>query len=156
MVPPPNVSDIDDLSDRELKALVIALLGKVAALEEKVAAPAEEIARFKGYESFAVQDLKIEVQAVCYRRERWLPPDGRTVIAPLPLGINDHFGPEIKRFILDHQDQTTVPRLVELLRTLGVDISKRQEVRILTDAHTVLSLRRASSGQEWFLYAGRQ
>jgi hypothetical protein len=65
-------------------------------------------------------------------------PDGRTVVALLPSGVNDHFGPEIKRFILAqyHQGQTTVPRLVELLRTMGMDISKRQVVRILTDGIT--------------------
>lgn len=59
------------------------------------------------------------------------------MLAPLPAGIGDHFGPEIKRFILVqyHQGQTTVPRLVELLRTIGVDISKRQVVRILTQAN---------------------
>ena len=193
MPKPSQLPDIDRLSDKELKALVIALLGKVAALEERVAAQAEEIARlkglkgkprikpsqpsgmdraaekradrewrkkrrrgaktptapvekrvvatpdvppgsrFKGYESFTVQDLKIEARVVCYRRERRLTPEGRTIVAPLPGGMGDHFGPEIKRFILVqyHQGQTTVPRLVELLRMLGVDISKRQVVRIL-------------------------
>ena len=59
------------------------------------------------------------------------------MLAPLPEGISDHFGPEIKRLILAqyHQGQTTVPRLVELLQMVGVDISKRQVVRILTDAN---------------------
>ena len=93
--------------------------------------------RFKGYEDFTVQDLRIETRVVRYRRERWLTPDGRTVLAPLPDGVGDHFGAELKRFILVqyHQGQTTVPRLVELLHTLGVDISKRQVVRILTRAN---------------------
>ncbi len=93
--------------------------------------------RFKGYEDFTVQDLKIETRVVRYRRERWLTPDGRTVLAPLPPGIDGHFGPEAKRFILAqyHQGQTTVPRLVELLRMLGMDISQRQVVRILADAN---------------------
>lgn len=94
-------------------------------------------ARFKGYETFTVQDLRIEARVVRYRRERWLLPDGRTVVAPLPPGIGDHFGPELKRFILAqyHQGQTTIPRLVELLGMLGLDISKRQVVRILTGAN---------------------
>jgi hypothetical protein len=93
--------------------------------------------RFKGYEDFTIQDLRIEPRVVRLRRERWLTPDGRTVLAPLPEGISDHFGPEIKRLILAqyHQGQTTVPRLVELLQMVGVDISKRQVVRILTDAN---------------------
>jgi len=93
--------------------------------------------KFKGYEDFTIQDLRIEPCAVRYRRERWLTPDGRTVVAPLPSGIRDHFGAEVKRFILVqyHQGQTTVPRLVELLRAIGLDISKRQVVRILTEAN---------------------
>jgi hypothetical protein len=40
--------------------------------------------RFKGYEDFTIQDLRIEPRLVRLRRERWLTPDGRTVLAPLP------------------------------------------------------------------------
>ena len=56
--------------------------------------------RFKGYEDFVVQDLVLRVQAIRYRHERWVTPDGRTVIAPLPPGISGHFGPELQRFAL--------------------------------------------------------
>ncbi|MEO5373029.1 MAG: hypothetical protein H7840_01990 [Alphaproteobacteria bacterium] len=91
--------------------------------------------RFKGYEVYTVQDLRIEVRSVRYRRERWLTPDGRTVVAPLPEGVGGHFGPELKRFIIGqyHQGQTTVPRLVALLHSLGLAISKRQVMRILVE-----------------------
>ena len=44
------------------------------------------------------------------------------------------FGPELKRFILSqyHQGQVTIPRLLTLLQDLGIDISKRQIVRLLS------------------------
>jgi hypothetical protein len=91
--------------------------------------------RFKGHEPFLVQDLVISARAICYRRERWITPDGRTILAPLPEGIDGHFGPELRRFVLMqyHQGQSTLPRLAVLLRSMGVSISKRQLQRLLTD-----------------------
>jgi hypothetical protein len=91
--------------------------------------------RFKGYEPFLVQDLVILVRASCYRRERWVTPDGRTILAALPEGIDGHFGPELRRFVLTqyHQGQSTLPRLLVFLRSVGVSISKRQLLRLLTD-----------------------
>jgi hypothetical protein len=91
-------------------------------------------ARFKGYEDFIVQDIVIAPWTVRYRRERWLLPSGETVLAPLPKGITSHFGPELKRFVLSqyHQGQVTIPRLAALLADVGIDISKRQIVRLLS------------------------
>ena len=99
----------------------------------KVAVP--EGSRFKGHEPFLVQDLVISARATCYQRERWVTPDGRTILAPLPEGVDGHFGPELRRFVLMqyHQGQSTLPRLVALLRSVGVSISKRQLQRLLTD-----------------------
>jgi hypothetical protein len=48
---------------------------------------------FKGHEPFLVQDLVISANATCYLRERWVTPDGQTILAPLPEGIDGHFGP---------------------------------------------------------------
>jgi hypothetical protein len=91
--------------------------------------------QFKGYETYSVHDLTIEVKVIHYRRERWVTPDGQTVIAPLPPDVGDHFGPELKRFILAqyHSGQTTIPRLVQFLNGLGFAISKRQVVRFLIE-----------------------
>jgi len=77
---------------------------------------------FKGHESFLVQDLVISANATCYLRERWVTLDGRTILAPLPQGINGHFGPELRRFVLVqyHQGQSTMPRLHALLRSVGL------------------------------------
>ena len=91
--------------------------------------------RFKGYESFFIQDLVLQPVAIRFRRERWVTPDGRTIVAPLPPGIDGHFGPELRRFVLAqyHQGQVTVPRLVTLLSAIGIEVSKRQVVRLLID-----------------------
>jgi hypothetical protein len=185
--------NIEDLSNAELRALVVALLGEVTDLKRTVSALREEIARlkglkgqpkikpskpsgmeqatsakpkgfgghsgrgkkraprvvvedrvlapeipkgarFKGYEDYVVQDLVICPQVIRFRRERWVTADGRTLIAPLPAGINSHFGPELRRFLLMqyHQGQVTVPRLVAQLHSIGIDISKRQVLRLLT------------------------
>lgn len=90
--------------------------------------------RFKGYEDFVVQDLVLRAHVTRYRRERWITPDGQSMIAPLPAGVGGHhFGPELRRFILAqyHESQVTAPRLLAQLRSIGIDMSKRQLVRLL-------------------------
>jgi hypothetical protein len=91
-------------------------------------------ARFKGYTSFVVQDLVLHPHVVDFQCERWQTADGKVMTAPLPDGYDRHFGPQLRRFVLAqyHQGQTTVPRLVTLLHGLGIDISKREVVRLLT------------------------
>ena len=68
--------------------------------------------RFKGYTSYVVQDLVIHTHVVNFSRERWQTPDGEVMTAPLPAGIDSHFGPELRRFVLTQypEGQTTIPR----------------------------------------------
>jgi hypothetical protein len=202
MSKPPSYA-LNDLSNTDLKELVLELLGEVAALKQMVAEQRDEItrlkggpgrpnikpnkpsgmeqasepwrdsgkggrgkkklsrvavadrivkaevpsgSRFKGYENFVVQDLVIQPAAIRFRRERWVTPDGRTVVAPLPDGIDGHFGPQLRRFVLIeyHQGQVTVARLVRLLNAIGIEISKRQVMRLLIE------------GQDRFIEEARQ
>src|ERR1700692_2439715 len=90
-------------------------------------------ARFKGYTDYVVQDLMIRPHVVNFCCERGQTADGAMMTAPLPAGISGHFGPQLRRFVLAqyHQAQVTVPRLLALLRGVGIIISKRQIVRLL-------------------------
>src|SRR4051794_14310484 len=105
------------------------------ATEERVltvAAPPGS--RRKGYQPYTVQDLVLSSRVVRYRRERWVTPDGRELVAPLPPEVAGHFGPGVVRYILmQHvQGQVTVERLLAQLRALGVRIAKGQLVALLT------------------------
>ena len=147
--------------------------------ERKLEADAPPGSRFKGYASFLVQDLVIRPHVTDFLRECWRTPDGKKVMAPLPPGVDGHFGPELRRFVLAlyHQGQVTAARLVGLLRGIGVLISKRQVVRLLIagkqsfvdEARAVLraglthaawitvdDTGRAPQGQERILHADRQ
>ena len=101
--------------------------------ERKLGANAPSGSRFKGYASFLVQDLAVRPFVTNFLRECWRTPDGKTLMAPLPAGVDGHFGPELRRFVLAlyHQGQVTAARLVTLLGGIGILISKRQVVRLL-------------------------
>jgi Transposase IS66 family len=95
-----------------------------------------EGAVFKGYEDFVVQDLILKPRVILYRRERWLTPEGESLVAPLPAeGVpGSHFGPDLICFILHqyHHQHVTQPLLLEQLHQLGIDISAGELDRILT------------------------
>jgi hypothetical protein len=90
--------------------------------------------RRKGYEPYTVQDLVLAPRVIRYRRERWVAPDEREIVAPLPPEVTGHFGPGVVRFILmQHvQGRVTTERLLAQLRALGLRIAKGQIIALLT------------------------
>lgn len=93
--------------------------------------------RRKGYEPYTVQDLVLAPSVIRYRRERWVTPDGKTIVAPLPAEIAGHFGPGVARFVLmQHvQGQVTAERLLTQLLALGLRISKGQIITLMNQDH---------------------
>jgi hypothetical protein len=92
---------------------------------------------FKGYEDFVVQDLVLKPRVIRYRRERWLTPEGQSLVAPLPADVvlGSHYGPDLICFVLHqyHHQHVTQPLLLEQLHQLGIDISAGELSRILTE-----------------------
>src|SRR5260370_4647050 len=97
-------------------------------------------ATLHGYESFVVQDLKIENVNTKYQRARYDVPEDGSVLAPFPVGVlpveGGHFGANLVAHILDqyHQAQVTEPLLLTQLWEYGIDISAGQLHALLAES----------------------
>jgi hypothetical protein len=83
-------------------------------------------AEYKGTEAVVVQDLKLDLDTVCFEKEVWyLPSEQRSVRAALPAGYEGQFGPGIKALALalHYGANVTEAKLLELFRHAGVVLS---------------------------------
>jgi hypothetical protein len=91
----------------------------------------------KSYEPFVVQELHLTPWTTRYWRQRILTPEGRTLLAPLPLGVlpGRHFGVGLIAYVLNqhHHNGVTQPLLLQDLHDMGIDISAGQIHRLLTE-----------------------
>jgi len=97
--------------------------------------PIPEGSRFKGYKRYYVQELEITLHNICYQRERWKTPNGKTLLGELPEHLkHNHFGPQLRQFILYQyfHNHVTQPLLLNQLRELGLSISGGQLSNLLT------------------------
>jgi hypothetical protein len=83
-------------------------------------------AQFKGYEDVVVQDVILRTDNVLFHKEKYYSPsEHKGYLAPLPAGYEGQFGPGIKSMVmvLYYAVQASEPKILELLHSVGVQIS---------------------------------
>ncbi|MCP4082385.1 MAG: transposase [Planctomycetaceae bacterium] len=92
-----------------------------------------------GYEDYLVCELIIKTHIILYRRERWLTPDSKSLVAALPKRVSGGFGPGLKRYLLAqyYGSRVTIPCLLQQMTDYGLPISQRSIRRFLSDNQTV-------------------
>jgi Transposase IS66 family len=105
--------------------------------------------RFKGFKFYTVQDLVVETRVVRYWRPCYRTPEGKLIIAPLPLEVTGHFGANLVRYLLSqhYQCRVTMPLLHQQLQDLGILISAGQISNLLTKGHDAFHAEKAALKQ---------
>ena len=96
-------------------------------------------AQFKGYEDVVVQDVAFRTDNVLFHKEKFYSlSQHQTYLASLPQGYNGQFGPGIKSLALVfyYGAQMSEPKVAELLRSVGVQISDGQVSNLLIKDQT--------------------
>jgi Transposase IS66 family len=89
---------------------------------------------FKGYEDVVVQDGLFRTANVLFQQEKFSSPSQHTTsLASLPQGYRGQFGPGIKSLalVLSFGAQRSEPKVAELWRSVGVQISDGQVSNLL-------------------------
>lgn len=127
--------------------------------EIKVAAEnVPEGARFKGYQTFTIQELDITAKEITYKLEVWQALSGETYRGILPKELQgQHFGPVLKAFVTNLYAQgVTQPAAHEFLTGLGIDMSTGQVNNILLnegDGYAAVSEKILKAGLETAPYS---
>jgi hypothetical protein len=89
--------------------------------------------RFKGYQTYIVQELEIIPKDITYKLEVWQSPDGTIVRASLPPEVQgSHFGHQLRALVHNlYALGVTEPALFDLLKGSGIEISEGQVHNIL-------------------------
>ena len=89
---------------------------------------------FKGYEDVVVQDVIFRTDNILFHKEKFYSPSQHTTfLAFLPQGYRGQFGPGIKSLalVLYCGAQMSEPKVAELLRSVGVQISDGEVSNLL-------------------------
>lgn len=112
--------------------------GKMATpkVQQEVRVPATGVpegSRFKGYQTYVVQELEIIPKDITYKLEVWQLQDGTVLRASLPLEVKgSHFGCQLRALMHNlYALGMTEPGLCDLLWGSGIEISEGQVHNIL-------------------------
>jgi hypothetical protein len=97
-------------------------------------------AKFKGYETRVVQDLKIITDNVEFRVAVYYSKSlKKTFLGKLPDGYKGEFGPGIRSLVITlYRDSgMTEPAIARFLKTFGIKIAKSTISRMITEEHDV-------------------
>jgi hypothetical protein len=86
-------------------------------------------AQLKGYEDVIVQDSAFCPENIRFRKETYSSPSHtRTYLAALPTGSTGQFGPGVRAWVLtlSYADGMSEPKILDVLRTVGMSISAGQ------------------------------
>ena len=112
-----------------------------------------EGSRFKGYQTFSIQDISLVTKEVVYKLEVWQSPSGDILRGKLPNELKgQHFGSTLRAFATNLYAQgMTQPAIHDFLRSIGIDLSSGQVNHILLNEAEAFS-----SVSEEVLSAGLQ
>jgi hypothetical protein len=104
-------------------------------------------AEFKGYEAVTVQDITLQTDNVRFYKAKWYSPGQRkTFLTPLPQGYHGQFGPQLRSLVwtLHFACQMSEKKIVELLHSIGIQISAGQVSNMLIHGHDALHEEKAA------------
>jgi hypothetical protein len=104
-------------------------------------------AEFKGYEDVLVQDVLFRTDNVLFHKEKFYSPSQhQTYVASLPPSSHGQFGPGIRSLALvfSYGARMSEPKVAELLRSVGVQLSDGQVSNLLIKDHTVFHAEKAA------------
>jgi len=92
-----------------------------------------EGSRFKGYQSFAIQEIGLIAKEIIYKLEVWQSPIGEILRAKLPQEIQgSHYGPTLRALATNLYAQgMTQPAIYQFLQGIGIDLSEGQVNNLL-------------------------
>ena len=102
---------------------------------------------FKGYEDVVVQDVVFRTDNVLFHKEKFYSPSQHpTYLASLPQGYRGQFGPGIKSLALVFYfgARMSEPKVAELLRSVGVQISDGQVSNLLIKDQAAFHVEKAA------------